>query len=93
MFVADGMSLHVHEIPEIGSIYPSLRLVDGKSVEISDWLPYPTCDRPQDNDVALYLHSAGSTGLPKPIPITQRVLTQYMTHRTFDATHSNNIQN
>lgn len=85
------MVLQIHELPDIETIYPNLR-ADDRSARTADWLPYPACERPQDDDVALYMHSAGSTGLPKPIPITQRVLAQWTTHSTSSTVLINNTR-
>ncbi|KAJ6491913.1 acetyl-CoA synthetase-like protein [Mycena sanguinolenta] len=61
--------LSIEEIPFLGQIYPHL----GHETIEHPFVPYPnpTTSIPLDN-IALYLHSSGSTGLPKPIPQTHR---------------------
>ncbi|KAG2117013.1 putative aminoadipate reductase [Suillus discolor] len=59
--------LQIDEIPALKYLYPSL--VSGIPNEASD--PYPSLGPPSsENDVLFYLHSSGSTGFPKPIPIS-----------------------
>ncbi|KAJ8701439.1 hypothetical protein PTI98_000222 [Pleurotus ostreatus] len=59
----------VEEVPSLKSIFPHL----GTESEKDPFAPYPGYSvRPGLSDIALYLHSSGSTGLPKTIPLTQR---------------------
>ncbi|KAG2361461.1 putative aminoadipate reductase, partial [Suillus spraguei] len=59
--------LQVDEIPALKDLYPAL--VSGTPNEEID--PYSSLDSPSsENDVLFYLHSSGSTGFPKPIPMT-----------------------
>ncbi|KAF7378108.1 Acetyl-CoA synthetase-like protein [Mycena sanguinolenta] len=66
-----GYDLSIEDIPLLGQIYPHL----GHETPKHPFVPYlsPTTSISLDN-VALYLHSSGSTGLPKPIPQTHRNL-------------------
>lgn len=58
-------ALRVDELPTLHSIFPFL--AEGGIDD--DVKPYPASSKPFDmNDVALYIHSSGSTGHPKPIP-------------------------
>ncbi|KAF8215565.1 acetyl-CoA synthetase-like protein [Mycena galopus ATCC 62051] len=63
--------LSVEEIPLLGQIYPHL----GRESVGDEFVPYasPIVGMALD-DVALYLHSSGSTGFPKSIPETHRNL-------------------
>ncbi|KAJ7277843.1 male sterility protein-domain-containing protein [Mycena rebaudengoi] len=63
--------LSIEEIPLLGQIYPYL----GHEISEDAFVPYPipTTSIALD-DVALYLHSSGSTGFPKSIPETHRNL-------------------
>ncbi|KAJ7484451.1 putative aminoadipate reductase [Mycena latifolia] len=63
--------LRIEEAPSLSQIYPNL----GVETPICPFEPYtrPT-NFPALNDVCLYLHSSGSTGLPKAIPQTHRAL-------------------
>jgi acyl-coenzyme A synthetase/AMP-(fatty) acid ligase len=57
----------LQEAPWINEIYPHL----GAERDTDAFTPYPaSARRPALGDVMLYLHSSGSTGFPKPIPIT-----------------------
>ena len=59
--------LSVEEIPTLAQCYPYL----GRETYNDTFVPYPALQRPQGmDDVILYIHSSGSTGLPKPIPQT-----------------------
>ncbi|KAF7798250.1 hypothetical protein EIP86_009467 [Pleurotus ostreatoroseus] len=89
-YATDGNALHVHQLPEIGTLYPRFR-AHNTAVE-PEWVPYPSRPTPGENDMALYMHSAGSTGLPKPIPITQRVMTQWTTHSYYTGTRKHGIR-
>ncbi|KAJ7052216.1 putative aminoadipate reductase [Mycena amicta] len=62
-------ALSVHEIPTLTQLYPVL----GQETPQDSFTPYPTAKTPLD-EVAFYLHSSGSTGLPKPIPLSHRSL-------------------
>ncbi|KAF8835574.1 putative aminoadipate reductase [Paxillus ammoniavirescens] len=65
-----SIQLHVDEPPAISYAYPNL----GKEVAGTPFVPYPKAEkRPVNNDIMFYLHSSGSTGFPKPIPITYRI--------------------
>ncbi|KAJ7760072.1 putative aminoadipate reductase [Mycena maculata] len=63
--------LSIQEIPLLGQIYPHL----GHETAEHAFVPYPSpATRAKLDAVAMYLHSSGSTGLPKPIPQTHRNL-------------------
>ncbi|KAF7347140.1 Acetyl-CoA synthetase-like protein [Mycena venus] len=63
--------LSIEEIPLLGQIYPYLGHETSEDVFVP--YPIPTTSIALD-DVALYLHSSGSTGFPKSIPETHRNL-------------------
>ncbi|KAF7321145.1 General substrate transporter [Mycena chlorophos] len=66
--------LAVEEIPSLAQIFPNL----GKESAEAAFEEYPlTARRPAPGDVCLYLHSSGSTGMPKAIPETHRGLMQW----------------
>ncbi|KAJ6514497.1 putative aminoadipate reductase [Mycena vitilis] len=77
---ADLSALHppheltIHEFPLLGQIYPHL----GHETAKDAFVPYlgPASRTPLDN-VAMWLHSSGSTGFPKCIPETHRNLIHY----------------
>ncbi|KAJ7865170.1 putative aminoadipate reductase [Mycena olivaceomarginata] len=61
--------LSVEEIPLLGQLYPHL----GQERNEHPFKPYPSSTTKMD-DLALCLHSSGSTGLPKSIRMTHRTL-------------------
>ncbi|KAJ7246827.1 acetyl-CoA synthetase-like protein [Mycena haematopus] len=67
-------ALTILEAPALGQVYPNL----GTETADSAFDPYPTSTyRPEWDAVGLYLHSSGSTGLPKAIPETNKILWQW----------------
>ncbi|KAJ7636836.1 putative aminoadipate reductase [Roridomyces roridus] len=65
--VGTPYDLSVEEIPLLGQMYPHL----GHETPQDEFFPYPVpATRTAVDEVAIYLHSSGSTGLPKSIPIT-----------------------
>jgi len=59
--------LRVDEFPALKDLYPAL--VSDSPGDV--FIPYPPpISRPSENDILFYLHSSGSTGIPKPIPMT-----------------------
>lgn len=44
-------------------------LLPDNTISYPEFVPYPAYDKPYDPDeIAMILHSSGSTGLPKPVP-------------------------
>ncbi|KAJ7195361.1 putative aminoadipate reductase [Mycena pura] len=73
--------LIIEEIPSHGQVYPHL----GKETPSGShaFEPYPPpAAQPDLDSLAMYLHSSGSTGFPKAIPQTQRILLQWATFST-----------
>ena len=63
--------LSIEELPALDVIFPRL----GVEVENDPFIPYPNLEkRPSISDVCMFLHSSGSTGLPKTIPQTHKTL-------------------
>ena len=58
------VDLSVTQLPPIAQFYPKL----GQETVEDAFEPFPY-KRPQPNEAAVYLHSSGSTGFPKPIAI------------------------
>ncbi|KAF7360648.1 General substrate transporter [Mycena venus] len=68
------------EVPSVSQVYPNL----GAESADCTFEPYlASANRPELDDVCLYLHSSGSTGFPKAIPETHRVLWQWSTLTAF----------
>ncbi|KAJ7845316.1 putative aminoadipate reductase [Mycena leptocephala] len=67
-------SLKVEEIPSLMQVYPNL----GAETQASPFESYVArTARPSLDAIAMYLHSSGSTGFPKAIPQTHRILIQW----------------
>ena len=63
--------LSIEELPALDVIFPRL----GVESEEDPFIPYPTLEtRPDISDICMFLHSSGSTGLPKIIPQTHKTL-------------------
>ncbi|PPR05125.1 hypothetical protein CVT24_010381 [Panaeolus cyanescens] len=64
-------ALTIEEVPRFDDIFPKI----GCENEDDPFTPYPgPATRPDLDELALYLHSSGSTGFPKAIPQTHRIL-------------------
>ncbi|KAJ8509096.1 hypothetical protein ONZ45_g8704 [Pleurotus djamor] len=69
-------SLTVDEVPSLESVFPKL----GYETANDEFSPYPDYPvKPSLSSLALYLHSSGSTGFPKPIPLTQTSIVHWAT--------------
>jgi acyl-coenzyme A synthetase/AMP-(fatty) acid ligase len=72
--------LLINNIPSIQQVYPKL----GAEVANDPFTPYPASENPPSlTDTAVYIHSSGSTGLPKAIPITHQMYLEWMSFGTF----------
>ncbi|KIK78245.1 hypothetical protein PAXRUDRAFT_164512, partial [Paxillus rubicundulus Ve08.2h10] len=61
---SDGTQLTLDELPTLACAFPKL----GKEVAADPFVPYPPpAKRPELHSPAIYVHSSGSTGFPKPI--------------------------
>ena len=72
--------LIVEDLPDIREIYPGIDIQQGP-ITTPEVEPYPDLENPEDHELAMYLHSAGSTGLPKPIPLTQKIIVSWINQR------------
>ena len=70
----DNYSLEQTELPALHSVFPSLA---GEEKVVKTFPSHRTT--PSVDDVVMYIHSSGSTGFPKPIPQTHRILLQWCT--------------
>ncbi|KAJ7636839.1 acetyl-CoA synthetase-like protein [Roridomyces roridus] len=87
--ISSGLSapyaVSIEDIPLLGQIYPHL----GHEDTDDKCFPYPgPANRTSMDEVALYLHSSGSTGLPKSIPLTHRNVIQWGSRATLLELHS-----
>lgn len=74
---AKNYDLQVDSMPGLYDAFPSLRpATNGHAVNgMHKVTPYPPRSTPPPPDErVLYLHSSGSTGFPKPIPLTSKIM-------------------
>ncbi|KAF9070460.1 hypothetical protein BDP27DRAFT_612166 [Rhodocollybia butyracea] len=64
--------LVIEEIPSLTDLFPKLGVETAK--DPFKPYPYPSSSYPGPEDIAAILHSSGSTGFPKPIPLNYRFL-------------------
>ncbi|KAF9223042.1 putative aminoadipate reductase [Gyrodon lividus] len=70
-----GGELIFDELPTLGYAFPKL----GNEAESDPFDPYPSGLRPDLDNPAIYIHSSGSTGFPKPIAHSYKVQIHWMT--------------
>lgn len=72
----DDFVLEVTPCPPFFALFPEYAAGSGAVVTARDEpVPYPHSSYvPQLSDLVLYLHSSGSTGYPKPVPLYQKTL-------------------
>ena len=73
-----GYELSIEQVPSLQTLFPRL----GQETEEDPFTPYPEIEVSL-NDTALYIHSSGTTGLPKAIPLTQRYMIQNVAFRKY----------
>ncbi|KAJ3740205.1 acetyl-CoA synthetase-like protein [Lentinula detonsa] len=67
----DIFDVSFEEVPSLHELYPNL----GAETIADPFQPYPTCSIPlSPHETAMYLHSSGSTGLPKAIPLSHNAM-------------------
>ncbi|KAJ7056386.1 putative aminoadipate reductase [Mycena amicta] len=72
--------LSLEDIPTLAQMYPLL----GRETSQDAFTPYPQpTDKPSLEEPAFYLHSSGSTGLPKPIPLSHRSIISFAALETY----------
>ncbi|KAG6371289.1 hypothetical protein JVT61DRAFT_9758 [Boletus reticuloceps] len=75
-----GEHLTVYEVPTLRYTFPKL----GKEIATDSFTAYPPpLKRPGLDSPAVYIHSSGSTGFPKPIPHSFRIQIQWIAHPYF----------
>ncbi|KZT21262.1 acetyl-CoA synthetase-like protein [Neolentinus lepideus HHB14362 ss-1] len=62
--------LKIDELPSLYDAFPRL----GQETADYPFTPYPAVTNCKSDDIAIYLHSSGSTGFPKSIPHSNRTL-------------------
>ncbi|KIK91581.1 hypothetical protein PAXRUDRAFT_149195 [Paxillus rubicundulus Ve08.2h10] len=71
---SDGAQLILDELPTLARAFPKL----GKEVAADPFDPYPPSQkRPALDSPAIYIHSSGSTGFPKPIAHSYQIQIQW----------------
>lgn len=64
----NGIDVELIDLPTLPSLFPHLSSLGGQQADVIS--PYPVSHVPVEmNSLATYLHSSGSTGLPKSVPI------------------------
>lgn len=72
--------LSIWESPTLDLIFPRL----GVERKEDPFIPYPAVEtRPALSEICMYIHSSGSTGLPKVIPQTHKILLNWAASRKF----------
>ncbi|KAH0828784.1 acetyl-CoA synthetase-like protein [Lanmaoa asiatica] len=75
---ASNLELTIDEIPALSYAFPNL----GRECTSNPFVPYPSPTlRPDLDSPAIYLHSSGSTGFPKPISFSHRIQIKWMSHQ------------
>ncbi|TCD69319.1 putative NRPS-like protein biosynthetic cluster [Steccherinum ochraceum] len=75
---AKNYVLQVQELPPLDDVFPNIRAANVKPTPVT-LTPYPRPATPHTpDDLVCIHHSSGSTGFPKPIPLTQKVMNQWM---------------
>jgi acyl-coenzyme A synthetase/AMP-(fatty) acid ligase len=62
--------LVIEEVPSLHDIFPKL----GVETKADSFTPFKTDYKPKLDEIAMYLHSSGSTGFPKAIPQAHQTL-------------------
>jgi acyl-coenzyme A synthetase/AMP-(fatty) acid ligase len=62
--------LSIEEVPTLQEVYPRL----GQETAEDPFEPIKATFSPKNSDKAIYLHSSGSTGLPKAILLTHEIV-------------------
>jgi acyl-CoA synthetase (AMP-forming)/AMP-acid ligase II len=69
--ISPTFDILIEEVPAMADVYPKL----SQETAADPFQPYPaSVECPLLDDVCAYLHSSGSTGLPKPIVQTHRMV-------------------
>jgi acyl-CoA synthetase (AMP-forming)/AMP-acid ligase II len=79
---ASDYSLQIQELPTMDIIYPHLAQETTKHAFEAIALP-PRSDN--SDEVVLYIHSSGSTGFPKSIPLKQEIFSKFIFDPMFGA--------
>ncbi|KAJ7339755.1 hypothetical protein DFH08DRAFT_915701 [Mycena albidolilacea] len=76
--VDSEFALEIQEVPSLLEAYPNL----GAETENCPFHPYPTkASNASIDDIAMYIHSSGSTGLPRAVGETHRMFQQWIALR------------
>ncbi|KAI0087796.1 hypothetical protein BDY19DRAFT_1010558 [Irpex rosettiformis] len=84
-------SLTIDNLIPLDAAFPTLKL--GTDVGGLPEGPYPKdSQEPGMDDIVMYSHSSGSTGLPKPVPLTRRIQLQWATSNLLWETRKRGVQ-
>ena len=68
--ISSSYELAIEEVPSLHDIFPKL----GVETDRDPFTPFNTDYKPKPDEIAMYVHSSGSTGLPKAIPYEHQTL-------------------
>ncbi|KAH9941064.1 hypothetical protein B0H21DRAFT_811720 [Amylocystis lapponica] len=88
-FLPSGYSLEVNMLPEFQDIFPNLGSARDPAAFAPSVYPYSFSPPPE---VIMYIHSSGSTGLPKPIPQTRTSVTSFCSAPVLLMTHERGLK-
>ncbi|KAI0802060.1 hypothetical protein BC629DRAFT_1496418 [Irpex lacteus] len=75
---AEGFNLAIEDFIPIEQAFPALKIGDVATQLVEG--TYPKAERePSADDTIMYIHSSGSTGFPKSVKLTGRILLQWST--------------
>ena len=75
-FEKEGYSVEFSELPSLQEVFPYFAPTSARNNTVVT--PYPVSKRTRSlDDPAIYIHSSGSTGLPKSILWTERIFLQW----------------
>ena len=66
-------ALEITDLPGLFDAFPSLAPPE-EQAKFPLYEPFPYSDARAPEEVVIFLHSSGSTGFPKPIPLSQQYL-------------------
>ncbi len=75
---AEGFNLAIEDLIPIEQAFPAVKLDDVATQLVEGTYP-KAHQEPNADDIVMYIHSSGSTGFPKPVKLTGRILLQWST--------------
>ncbi|KAH8103378.1 hypothetical protein BXZ70DRAFT_1055180, partial [Cristinia sonorae] len=85
-------SVQVIELPPLDEVLPIIFDQNTDMTEFAEPAYRPPKAGHRPDDVVIYLHSSGSTGFPKPIPLTQKIANLWMSNTFMKQCRERNIR-